>query len=152
MAITKKTIMDEGIKAKIDNYYAPNTIALLIDDQPGDLTGESSIAEVVAKELPEGNGYERKQVSLSSAFIENNGSSKKARADSLQMLFTAQGGNIPVFSHICFIVGGSLIIGDTSGVIDRIEPSNSGEPIGLNNGRSYRHSFIQRESGNYITS
>jgi hypothetical protein len=143
--------MDEGLKAKIDNYYAPNTVALLINDDAGILDSTSTMSDVASLELPSGNGYSRISLTIPASFMES-GTPKKARSDANQITFTAQGGNIPVFSHICFVVGGNTTVGDTTGIIDRIEPVNNGTPTGLNNGESYKHSFIQRESGNYITS
>ncbi|PNW34960.1 UNVERIFIED_CONTAM: hypothetical protein BEN50_17925 [Euhalothece sp. KZN 001] len=148
MAINQKTFMEEGLKARIDNYYAPQTIAFLINDSGGVLTPSSDMAAVAGLELPAGNGYTRQAVTLPSASIV----SGSAESTSDQIIFQASGGNIPQFSHICFCVGGSTTVGSTTGKIDRIEPVNNGTPLSLNDGESYIHQFTQTESGNYVTS
>ncbi|MFP4693824.1 MAG: hypothetical protein ACLFM2_08185 [Halothece sp.] len=151
MAINGKTFMDAGLKGKIDSFYAPATIALLINDSGGDLNEGSSMTAVASKELPDGNGYERKQVTLPSATIENT-NPRQATATSEEITFTASGGNIPEFTHIAFVINGSTTVGSTDGIIDRVEPVNNGTPISLNDGESYKHSFIQSETGEYIES
>jgi len=146
MAITQNTFMEEGLKAKIDNYYAPQTIAFLINDSSGTLTASSTMTSVVALELPSGNGYARQAVTLPKASI----IAGNAEAQSEDIVFQASDGNIPTFSHICFCLGGSTTVGSTTGTIDRIEPVNNNSPLTLNDGESYIHSFLHRESGNYL--
>ena len=146
MAITQNTFMEAGLKAKIDNYYAPQTIAFLINDPSGTLTASSTMTNVVALELPSGNGYARQAVTLPTASI----IAGNAEAQGDDIVFQASGGNIPTFSHICFCLGGSTTVGSTTGTIDRIEPVNNNSPLSLNDGESYIHSFLHRESGNYL--
>ena len=146
MPITVKTFMQSGLKAKIDNYYAPNVIAFLVNDSGGTLTNASTMVDVSALELPSGNGYARQLVTLPTASIIGG----NAESQSDDIVFQASGGNIPTFSHICFVVGGNTTVGDSSGVIDRVEPVNNNSPISLQDGESYIHSYLHRETGNYV--
>jgi len=146
MPITSKTFMEDGLKAKINDYYAPQTIAFLVNDSGGALTPSSDMTAIAGLELPSGNGYSRKNVTLPNAVIV----SGNAESTSQQVVFTANGGVMPQFSHICFVIGGTTSVGDTTGVIDRVEPVNNGVPITLQDGESYIHQFTHVEKGNYV--
>jgi len=139
--------MEQGLKARIDSYYAPQTIAFLVKDNSGALNAASNMAAVAGLELPAGNGYGRQAVTLPPAAIV----SGKAESTSEQITFQASGGVIPEFSHICFVIGGSTTVGSTAGAIERIEPVNNGTPLSLNDGESYIHTFTQSEEGAYTT-
>jgi hypothetical protein len=149
MAINAPTPTEEGLKARIDNYYQGSTIAILIDDSAGDLTPTSDINAVVGKELTDtSTGYTRIQANLPNASA--GGSPLQATAQSQDLIWTATG-NMPLFTHVAYIIGGNLTVGDTTGVIDRIEPVNNNNPVDLLNGEKYKTSFLHKEELNYTT-
>jgi hypothetical protein len=151
MAINNKTPMNEGLQAKIDDFYAPNTVAFLIDDSGGNLNNTSTMTQVAAQELPAGNGYGRIQVNIPFSAIQGT-NPVQAVSTSDDIVFQASGGNIPLFTHICFVINGNTTVGNTTGKIDRIEPVNNGTPISLNDGESYKHSFVHKEQVTYANS
>ena len=147
MAITQNTFMEAGLKAKIDNYYAPQTIAILINDPSGTLTASSLMADVVALEIDDNQAYNRQTVVFPPAVI----TAGRAEAQSDPIVFEAVNFDISTFTHICFVLGGSTTGGDAStGIPDRIEPVNNGVPLSLARGESYIHSFLHQEEGNYL--
>jgi hypothetical protein len=145
MAISTKTVMDEGLLNMIDNYLGSNLIAFLVNDNSGTLDKTFSMSSVASLEISEGFGYTRKQVTLNSASMVGS----VASATSQELDWTASGGTIPAFTHICFAIGGNLTNGDTSGVINRIEPVSSGSSISLGDGEKYIYSFQVTQVGTY---
>ena len=130
MAITSKTVMDEGLLNILDDYFGNNLVAFLVNDNSGTLDRTFSMSSVASLEIAEGNGYVRKQVTLNNAGMVGN----QASATSQELDWTAAGGTIPAFTHICFVIGGNLTNLDATGVIDRIEPVSSGSSITLSDG------------------
>lgn len=130
MSITSKTVMDEGLLNIIDSYFGGNLVAFLVDDGSGTLDRTFSMSSVASLEIPDGNGYTRKQVTLNSASMVGS----QASATSVELDWTASGGTIPQFTHICFVIGGSTTNGSTGGVVDRVEPVSSGSSISLADG------------------
>lgn len=130
MAITSKTVMDEGLLNIIDSYFGNNLVAFLVNDSSGTLDKTFSMSSVASLEIAEGNGYTRKQVTLNSASMVGS----QASATSQELDYTASGGTIPQFTHIAFVIGGTTTVGDTTGIVDRVEPVSSGNAITLNDG------------------
>lgn len=116
MSITSKTTMNEGLLNILDDYFGNNLVAFLIDDSSGTLDKTSSMSTVSSLEIPSGNGYSRKTVILNGASMVGS----QASTTSQELDWTASGGTIPNFSHICFVIKGSTTVGDSTGVIDRV--------------------------------
>jgi hypothetical protein len=129
--------MDEGKKDIIDNYLGGSLVAFLINDSSGTLDATFSLSSIVSLEIPEGNGYTRKAVTLNNSTMVGS----QSTAVSQEFDWTATGGTIPEFTHVCFITNGSTTHGSTTGVINRVEPVSNGNATSLNDGEKYIYSF-----------
>lgn len=91
----------------------------------------TTLSEVIGDEIPESNGYVRKSP-LTNTFVWD-GDLYLVNTDSLVWSFTG-----PIdFTHLCFIVQGSLTHQDTTGYLERIVAVNDGNVLSFVSGDSY---------------
>lgn len=141
MAIFEPTITKEGLRDFIQTYYTNSVLTvLLINDLNGDLTPNSTFASVVGLELNQNYGYSRKLVNVSEPTTLNENNTIYAFAESNGVRFTANGGQIPLFTHACIAKNTSTTPGDTTGKLLRIEPVND-TGVMLRDGESYDYKF-----------
>lgn len=154
MAINTRTVMDEGLADILDYYFGGgNTIIILINDLSGTLDDTSTITQVVNQEISSAGGYTRKTLTFPSATI-NNSFTAAAETTSNTVTWTATGAAIDTFTHAALIIRGNSAIGDTTGVINRVEPVLNGSVIStglsLPQGASYSYNTLKRALGEYV--
>jgi len=144
MAISEPTITKEGLLDQIKTYYDnSNLIVFLISDPNGDLTVNSTFESIVGYELPYFYGYSRQILITGEPSIYTENDSFYAQITSFPVIFRADGGNIPLFTHAVVAKNTTTVPGNTSGKIIRIEPiSESG--IYLNDQEGYEYVFVDK--------
>jgi len=137
VATTIKII--DRIEARVarDKYMGTEELNTILREEIAALLSESEHGNMESLEIPEGNGYARKAVTLNNATMVGS----QSTAVSQEFDWTATGGTIPEFTHVCFITNGSTTHGSTTGVINRVEPVSNGNATSLNDGEKYIYSF-----------
>jgi len=128
--VTDKTIVKESFLDMISTQYQ-NYIVFFVNDGGGTLSDTSTMSDAASLEIAEQNGYLRKSL-LNSSFTYS-GKQVSTSTDELQWDFT---GSVS-FTHLCYVVGGTLTNGDSIGKLERIVAANGGNSLSFNNGETY---------------
>lgn len=141
MPISTPTVTRNGLEDYLETYFDnSDLVAFLINDTNGQLTVESTTASIVGLELAPANGYTRKLITMRPHTVFNMNNVLHGFVESDVVRFTASGGLIPLFTHVCIAKDTSTAPGDTSGKILRIEPVND-VGVMLRDGESYNYQY-----------